>query len=148
MNRSTPLERHTSLKRGSGLKRRKTQFERGSTRLKHGPLGHCTEAQKERVGDLACIVCGEHAGDCHPAHVIPRAVLPRKVADDPRAVVPLCFECHRLYDNDEIDLSSHLEPRWRDSQEWATGAVGLWRAVRYITGTRALSELAEKALVA
>jgi hypothetical protein len=129
MKRSAPLQRRMSLRRGS-------------------PLGHCTEAQKERVRDLACIVCEEHAGDCHPAHVVPRNGLPQEVADDVRAVVPLCFKDHRLYDYGLIDLAPHLEPRWRDSVEWAAGAVGLWKALKYITGTRALNELAEKALVA
>lgn len=141
MKRSAPIERRTGLKRTSGL-------SRGSSRLKRSPLGHCTEAQKERVRDLACLVCAEHAGDCHPAHVVPRNGLPQEVADDVRAVVPLCFEHHRLYDNGQVDLAPYLEPRWRDSVEWAAGAVGLWKAVRYITGTRALSELAQKALVA
>lgn len=136
-----PIERRTGLRRTSSL-------SRGTSKLKRTPLGHCTLAQKERVRDLACIVCGEHAGHCHSAHVIPRGALPQEVADDVRAVVPLCFEHHRLYDDGLIDLSSHLEPRWRDSVEWAAGAVGLWKAVRYITGTRALHELAEKALVA
>lgn len=133
MKRSAPLQRHTSLRRDS-------------SRLKRSPLGHCTPEQKARVADLACLVCGEHVGDCHPAHVVPRGVLPQEIADDVRAVVPLCFEDHLLYDNDQIDLSPHLEPRWRDSVEWAAGAVGLWKAVRCITGTRALQEVAEKAL--
>jgi hypothetical protein len=129
MKRSTPLRRHASLKRTSGL-------SRGTSKLTRTPLGYCTEAQKERVRDLACLVCGEHAGECHPAHVVPRNGLPREVADDVRAVVPLCFEHHRFYDDGLIDLAPYLEPRWRDSVEWAAGAVGLFVALRRITGCR------------
>ncbi len=60
-------------------------------------------------------------------------------ADDVRAVVPLCpgpDGCHARFDRDELDLLPHLEPAWRDSQEWAAGAVGLASALRSITGDR------------
>jgi hypothetical protein len=139
LERRTPLKAHSELGRGAGPKRKA-----GS--LKRTPLGRCTEAQKERVCGLACICCGEHAGECHPAHVVPKGSVPQEVADDVRAVVPLCFEHHRAYDDGELDLSGVLEPRWRDSVEWATGAVGLWKALRYITGPKTLGEIAEQAL--
>lgn len=57
-----------------------------------------------------------------------------EAANDTRAVVPLCFLCHRLFDDADLDLLPYLEPRWRDSQEWAAGAVGLASALRSITG--------------
>jgi hypothetical protein len=59
-----------------------------------------------------------------------------EAADDVRAVVPLCPEDHYLYDINDLDLLPHLEPEWRDSQEWAAGAVGLASALRSITGDR------------
>jgi hypothetical protein len=147
LTRRKPLERRTPLKTHSELKRTGGPKPKASS-LKKAPLGRCTEAQKERVRDLACIRCGKHVGACHPAHVAPKAGLPQEVADDVRAVVPLCFECHRLYDEGKIDLSGELEPRWRDSMEWAVGAVGLWRALKYITGPKTLHDIAEQALAA
>lgn len=122
MNRSTGLERKTPLVRGSSQLKRKT------------PLGHCTRAQKERVRDLACLVCALHAGECHPAHLIDRARTSKEAADDVRAVIPLCELHHRAYDGERLDLSPYLEPRWRDSIAWAVEAVGLFRALRRITG--------------
>jgi hypothetical protein len=99
-------------------------------------LGHCTPEQKERVRDLACIVCGQHAGECHPAHVYDSGNVRIEIANDVRAVVPLCPGCHFEYDHGDLDLSPHLEPRWRDSLEWAVGAVGIFTALRRITGMR------------
>ena len=139
----TPLERRTELARAelarspsatltrSALERKPTSRLRRRT-----PLGHCTPAQKERVRDLACIVCARHAGECDPAHVIDSGSIPIEVANDIRAVVPLCRRCHFEYDEGDLDLSPHLEPRWRDTLEWAVGAVGLFAALRRITGRR------------
>jgi hypothetical protein len=102
------------------------------------PLGHCTLEQKERVAGQVCAVCGEHFDCCEPAHVVPRGhpKMSAVTADDVRAVVPLCHADHRLFDEGKIDLLPHLEPAWRDSQEWAAGAVGLSSALRSITGDR------------
>jgi hypothetical protein len=77
------------------------------------------------------------------AHVVPRGhpKMSQPMADDVRAVVPLCpgaKGCHRLFDCGEVDLLPYLEPAWRDSQEWAAGAVGLATAVRSISVERAL----------
>jgi hypothetical protein len=118
----------------SRLKR--TEMKRGSSNLKRGSCGRTTDAQKERVAGGACVVCRGYAGECHPAHVVPRShpKMTEAAANDVRAVVPLCFVDHRLFDEGQIDLLSYLEPGWRDSQEWAAGAVGLATAMRSITG--------------
>ena len=113
---------------------RRTPLARGSTRLKRTPLGRATQEQKERVETRACLVCHQHAGYCHPAHLIDRARINDTFADDERAVVPLCFEHHRAYDSEALDLSPYLEPFWRDSIAWAVEAYGLFPALRRITG--------------
>jgi hypothetical protein len=115
---------------------KRSELKRGSGPRRRTPLGHCTPDQRERVRDRACIVCGEYAGDCHPAHVIDRAAVNANCADDVRAVVPLCPMCHRAYDAGLLDLSPHLEPHWRDAVAWAVEAVGLFRALRRITNQR------------
>jgi hypothetical protein len=128
--------------------RRKTPLARGSGPRRRSQLGHCTPAQRERVRGLACIVCGRHADSCHPAHVIDRGMVGIEAADDVRAVVPLCpgpGGCHRAYDEGRLDLSPYLEPWWRDSQEWAAGAIGLFRAARRISGQRSIPESDEEA---
>jgi hypothetical protein len=121
------LQRKTALARGNGPRRR-------------SPLGHCTPEQRERVRGVACIVCGEYSGSCHPAHVIDRATVSQEAADDVRAVVALCFPDHRAYDEGRLDLLPYLEPHWRDSLEWAVRAVGLLRALRRITNQRWVPE--------
>jgi hypothetical protein len=110
-------------------------MKRGS-KLKRTPLGRCTPEQRERIESQVCIVCGEWFDACEPAHVVPRGhpKMSAVSADDVRAVVPLCHADHRLFDEGKIDLLPYLEPAWRDSQEWAAGAVGLATAMRSITG--------------
>jgi hypothetical protein len=118
---------------------RKTPLKAADGALKRTPLGHCTPLQKARVSGQTCIVCGSWFDKCEAAHVIPRghSKMSPVAADDPRAVVPLCPWDHRLYDEGKIDLLPHLEPAWREAQEWAAGAVGLATALRVITGEAA-----------
>jgi hypothetical protein len=130
-----PIAKPERRKKGpKGLQR--SQMERKPSKLKQTPLGHTTPEQKERCANQVCIVCGSHFNACEPAHVVPRGdpKMSAVAADDVRAVVPLCHEDHRLFDEGKIDLLPHLEPQWRDSQEWAAGAVGLATATRSITG--------------
>lgn len=133
-----PIAKPERRKKGpKGLAR--TRMEPKPSTLKHTKLGRTTEAQKERCSNQVCIVCGKWYGLCEPAHVVARGTpkVSDAAADDVRAVVPLCpgpEGCHRLFDEGKIDLLPHLEPAWRDSQEWAAGAVGLATAMRSITG--------------
>ena len=119
-------------KRHKGLKR--TEMERKPSRLRKTLLGRCTDEQKERVANHVCIVCGLFFDRCDPAHVIPRGhpKVSADAANDVRAVVPLCRRCHDEFD-EGMDLLPYLEPNWRDSQEWAAGAIGLASAYRAIT---------------
>ncbi len=125
------LQRKTPLRPGDAPRLKRSSGPRRKT-----PLGHCTPEQKARVAEQVCIVCGGYFNACQPAHVVPRGhpKMSPVAADDVRAVVPLCDEDHRLFDRGEIDLTPYLEPAWRDSQEWAAGAVGLASALRSITG--------------
>lgn len=91
----------------------------------------CTPAQKARVEGKACLVCAQQP--CDPAHLIDKSLAP-SAGDDERAVVPLCRKHHQAYDDHKLDLSAYLEPVWRDSVAWAVEAVGLFRALRRITG--------------
>jgi hypothetical protein len=131
----TALQRKTELGRRTPLRAVPPRAPQRPS-LKRTPLGRTTDDQKRRVAGLACIVCAEHAGHCHPAHVVPRShpKMTDEAANSTRAVVPLCFTDHRAYDDGKIDLLPYLEPAWRDAQEWAAGAVGLASAMRTITG--------------
>lgn len=133
----TGLKR-TELSRVSD-RRREEKPKATSTLNRSTPLGHATEEQKRRVADKVCIVCGQWLNACDPAHVVPRGhpKMSDVAADDIRAVVPLCRHDHNRFDDGEIDLTPYLEPAWRDSQEWAAGAVGLASALRSISGERA-----------
>jgi HNH endonuclease len=133
-----PIEKPQPRVKKSARLQRHEPMERKPSKIKQTPLGHCTPEQKARVAEQVCVVCGQHFNACEPAHVIPRGhpKMSDFAADDVRAVVPLCHWDHRLFDEGKIDLLPHLEPAWRDSQEWAAGAVGLATAARSITGGR------------
>lgn len=133
-----PIEKPVKRERSKRRLARRTELPRSSSRLKQTPLGHTTAEQKARVADKSCLICGDYLGRCHPAHVVPRGhpKMSEEAASDVRAVVPLCPIDHRLYDDGDVDLLALLEPEYRDSQEWAAGAVGLASAVRSITGER------------
>ncbi len=95
--------------------------------------------------DHACLVCRGHAGACHPAHVIDRSLC-GEGADDPRAVVPLCPEHHRAYDDGagggHLDLLPYLEPHHRDVLAFAVERVGLIATLRRVTNDRRAEQLA------
>jgi hypothetical protein len=76
--------------------------------LKKGRGFAASPAQRDKVRDVACIVCGEWQTD--PAHLTARA---RGGCDDPLCVVSLCRSHHRLLDAGSLDLLPYLEPRYR-----------------------------------
>jgi hypothetical protein len=118
--------------RRSPLKRR-TSLQAGCVPPRRGAVSPATPTQRAKVRDRACIVCDAHP--CDPAHLIDRSLAP-SAGDDSRAVVPLCRRCHREYDDGQLDLLPHLEPRWREEIAFAVEAVGLLSALRRITGQR------------
>jgi hypothetical protein len=129
-----------SLERGStfatpraGL-RRKTPLGASTPggRPKRRPISPASTAQRDKVRHAPCIAC-EHPGPCHPAHLIDRSL---GGDDDPRAVVPLCPGCHRLYDDADLDLLPSLEPFHRAELAYAVELHGLVRALERITNLR------------
>lgn len=130
MKRSSELQRKTPLRRGSPLKA-------GTTSPRRRAISPATPAQRARVKDQACIVYDPAfcscAGPIQPAHLIDRSLAPA-AGDHPLAVVPLCARHHGLYDDHKLDLSPYLEPMWRESIAWAVEAVGLFSALKRITG--------------
>lgn len=128
----TALARNSTLDRATPLER-KSELRRVPPRARRRSISPATPAQKAKVKDLACLVCSNHP--VHPAHLVDRSLAP-SAGDDPRAVVPLCFTCHRQYDDENLDLSSYLEPHWRTELAWAIEAVGLFATLRRVTGTR------------
>jgi hypothetical protein len=117
--------------------RRSTTSKAGRPRLRSRAISPATAAQRARVKDRACIVYDPAGcwcdGPIQPAHLIDRSLAPA-AGDHPLAVVPLCARHHALYDDHKLDLSPYLEPHWRDSVAWAVEAVGLFGALKRITG--------------
>ena len=93
-------------------------------------------AQRIKCAELSCCVCGGYP--CDPMHLIPRGMTTIG-QDDPRAVVPGCREHHRAYDEESLDLSPYLEPRYREEVAFAVERVGLFQALRRITNLRWLA---------
>jgi hypothetical protein len=88
-------------------------------------------SQRAKVAGQACLVCGGRPVD--PAHLVPRSL---GGCDQPECVVPCCRVHHRLYDRGELDLLSHLEPRYRAELAHGLLHLGLLRLLRRVTGTR------------
>jgi hypothetical protein len=122
------LRRATELKRGAGPKR-------SALRSRSKSISPATAEQKAKVDGRACIAAdlGPCLGDVDPAHLIDRSLAP-SMGDDVRAVVPLCRRHHNEYDEHKLDLSTVLEPRLREEAAWAVEALGLFGALRRITG--------------
>jgi hypothetical protein len=98
----------------------------------------------EKVRRSPCRVC-KTRGRSQAAHIIRRGLadVDRRVIDKdsgrvvtvkevlPDSVVPLCVECHQLYDDHRLDLLPYLT---RDEEIDAVRAVGIARAYKIITG--------------
>lgn len=113
---------------------RKTPLKRASSPRRRRGVSEATPGQRARVADRACIVGSVYcAGPIDPTHLIDRSLAPT-AGNDPRAVVPCCRFHHVLYDEHKLDLSPYLEPRYREEIAHAVEAVGLFGALRRITG--------------
>jgi hypothetical protein len=136
--RRTQLERRTGLARATEFAR-SGPLARSSSLKSSGPVSPATDEQKAKVDGCACIAFENDHGPCwgpiDPAHLVDRSLAP-SAGDDARAVIPLCRRHHNAYDEHDLDLSTLLEPRWREEVAWAVEAVGLFSALRRITGKR------------
>lgn len=92
-------------------------------------------AQREKVKGAACVACGREP--CDPAHLLPRSLLSIG-QDDPRAVIALCRDDHRAYDQGSLDLLPFLEPVYRTELAYAVNRFGLVATLRRVTNTRVL----------
>ena len=109
----------------------RSQMKRTAAKPKRQAVSPASPEQRAKVSDQPCIVCpAEHT---HPAHLIDRSI---RGDDDPRAVVSLCPEHHRAYDELGLDLSPYLEPNHRAEAAYAVELIGLERAYRRITNAR------------
>lgn len=87
----------------SELKERKP-LKRSAPKRRRGGISEASKAQRAKVRDLACLMCGRdrHEGvKIDPAHVWARG---KGGCDHPDCVVPLCREHHREYDENRLDL--------------------------------------------
>lgn len=110
--------------------------------MKRGKGFAASPAQREKIaGFHACIACGVERSDyvmLDPAHLCPRSM---GGCNEPACVVPLCREatgvgCHAAFDAGELDLSVKLEPHRRKEVAHCVMHLGLFGAVRRITGDR------------
>lgn len=129
------MNRNTPLKRGAPLPKR------GRAKGKRKAISTASQAQRQSIAGRCCIACGRHgtAWDppIDPAHLCPRSM---GGCDDALCVVPLCRECHRLFDDGKLDLSVKLEPRFRAEAAHCVEHLGLFGAVRRISGRRDYGE--------
>lgn len=124
--------RRTPLRRGRPLRLRTRPLRRRAP-LASPALAPASPAQRAAVRGAPCLVCGARA-PVDLAHLVPRSL---GGCDDALCVVALCRAPHRAYDRGRLDLVPHLEPRHRAQAAHAVGHLGLARAVRRLSGTRA-----------
>ncbi len=105
---------------------------------KRHAISPASPAQRSAVRGRACIVTADDR-QVDPAHLIPRGVT-TVGQDDPRAVVPLRRDKHRLYDDGDLDLLPYLEPHFRVELAFAVERVGLVATLRQVTGRRWTTE--------
>jgi hypothetical protein len=102
--------------------------------VKRSTVGHASPAQREKVREERfCRTCGGMYTD--PAHVIARA---QGGCDDPDCVIPLCRQCHQLYDESlGLEVLGVLSLQ---EQAHAVSHVGILRALHRVTGLRWVPE--------
>ena len=135
LRRTKPLGRRTPLRRSARL-----SGDAAAAR----PVSPASEAQRDKVAGLVCLVCGERPVD--PAHLVPRSL---GGCDHPDCVVPLCRVHHRRYDRGQLDLLPYLEPRFRAEVQYTGGRIGASpparvpqaRAVRFTQSRERLTAL-------
>ena len=104
---------------------------RRRTRPKRTAISPASPAQREKVRELDCIVCGVFMPT--PAHLAARG---QGGCDDALCVVPLCAGCHRKFDERGIDLVPYLERGYRAELAHAVEHLGLIAALHRLTGQR------------
>jgi hypothetical protein len=62
-----------------------------------------SEAQRAKVADAACLVCGRRPVD--PAHLVPQRF---GGCEDADCVVPLCRAHHRIFDRARLALAPYI----------------------------------------
>lgn len=113
--------------------KRTASLARVAAPKKRKAISPASTGQRLSVQGRACIVCRQHAGECDPAHLISRAAL-TEGQDDPRAVVPLCRDCHTAYDQGGLSILEYLEPHEREILAYAVQRYGLLRTLQRVTG--------------
>lgn len=113
----------------------RAQMPRTTTAKKRKAISEASPAQRKATAERACVYCAQHAGSCHPAHLIPKG-LADDGGGDLRATVPLCPTHHRLFDEGELSILAELEPHWREHLAYAVERVGLLPTLRRVTNQR------------
>jgi hypothetical protein len=130
--RRSPLKRTTSIGPGKLMERGSTFKPRaGSPASKRRAISPASKEQRAKVATECCVVCGSEL--VHPSHLIDRSL---GGDDDPRAVVALCPQHHREYDDEALSLVEYLEPHYREEVAYAVMTVGIVRALERLTNQR------------
>jgi hypothetical protein len=98
-----------------------------SAPIKRGKgISPASKEQRDKVRDRCCLGCGRDRTQAKidPAHLWPRGM---GGCDDADCVVPLCRQCHRLFDDHKLDLLPFLI------------AAGYWTELAHPTGAHEVS---------
>lgn len=110
-------------------------MKRTPLKRKKGMSAH--PKQQAKVRGLPCARCGWEGDNYNPidaAHVVPRSWV---ACECPDGVIPLCRRCHRLYDEESVDILPQLEARHYHREMGhavSEHSVSLLTVLRYVTG--------------
>ena len=123
----------TGLKPGGPLSRSSSKGP------KRGPVSAASREQRAKAAEENCLACG--AGRASGRYIDPAHLCARSLGgcDDALCVVPLCRVaggggCHPAFDEGRLDLAPFLEPACRAEVAHCVGHMGLYGALRRISG--------------
>lgn len=119
LTRRKPLQRRSSLGQrsvSSSLAGREPRSGRSSGGLSRRNGFAASSAQRAKVKELPCLVCGiePYEAKIDPAHLCARA---NGGCDEADCVVPLCRICHSAFDDGRLNILPDLR-RSRDETRW------------------------------
>jgi hypothetical protein len=116
---------------------KRTQMTRKPSKLRRGPVGHASPAQRVKVEAQGCRISAARPAEAYvvdPAHVVSRAL---GGCDDPLCIVGLRRDLHIQYDRGELSILEYLTLA---EQAHVASHLGLLGALKRTTGERYVPE--------
>lgn len=87
------------------------QILKNRSKTKYGTHYRAVANENKENKEFVCRVCGKKMackGNITIHHVLPRAIFPKEIYDDPRNMIPVCIDCHKAIHSRQPFLNTHL----------------------------------------